>query len=85
VSLELLFFGAVAARDIVSLDAAWKMEWRDFLDCMVRRRERRTARGRAGAPDCPVASLSPKLAGTDGMGGGAAVPVSVAERRVCGA
>lgn len=35
-SLELLYYGAVAARDIVNLDAAWKMEWRDFLDCMVR-------------------------------------------------
>lgn len=35
-SLELLYFGAVAARDIMSLDAAWKMEWRDWLDCMVR-------------------------------------------------
>ncbi len=34
-SLELLYYGAVAAKDIKNLDAAWKMEWRDYLDCMV--------------------------------------------------
>ncbi len=35
-SLELLYYGAVAAKAIKNLDANWKMEWAEYLDCMVR-------------------------------------------------
>ncbi|WIA38777.1 hypothetical protein OEZ86_002067 [Tetradesmus obliquus] len=38
VALELLYYGPIASKDIKELDAAWKMEWRDFLDASVGRR-----------------------------------------------
>lgn len=37
VSLELLYYDPIAAAEIRQLEATWKMEWRDFLDCSVGR------------------------------------------------
>jgi hypothetical protein len=37
VSLELLYYDPIASKEIRGLDAAWKMEWRDFLDASVGR------------------------------------------------
>jgi hypothetical protein len=37
VSLELLYYDPIASKEIRGLDASWKMEWRDFLDCSVGR------------------------------------------------
>jgi hypothetical protein len=37
VSLELLYYDPIASKEIRQLEASWKMEWRDFLDCSVGR------------------------------------------------
>lgn len=37
VSLELIYYDPIASREIRELEANWKMEWRDFLDCMMGR------------------------------------------------
>jgi hypothetical protein len=37
VSLELIYYGPIASREIRDLEANWKMEWRDFLDSMMGR------------------------------------------------
>jgi hypothetical protein len=37
VSLELIYYGPIASQEIKQLEANWKMEWRDFLDCMMGR------------------------------------------------
>jgi hypothetical protein len=43
IQLELLFYGPIASREVRDLEASWKMEWRDFLDCMM---------GRCGSAGC---------------------------------
>eukprot|EP00775_Hariotina_reticulata_P003987 gene3987-4239_t len=37
VSFELLYYDPIASKEIRGLEVAWKMEWRDFLDCSVGR------------------------------------------------
>jgi hypothetical protein len=37
VSLELIYYDPIASREIRELEANWKMEWRDLLDCMMGR------------------------------------------------
>lgn len=36
-SLELIYYDPIASKEIRQLEADWKMEWRDFLDCMMGR------------------------------------------------
>jgi hypothetical protein len=35
IALELLYYSPVASPELLSLECRWKMEWVDYLDCMV--------------------------------------------------